>query len=91
MKPGFVMACTVNFGARVDQFVGDSSVEFYDLHPFSVAQQSPGGFSEDWVASPYNIAFYEVPLYSWHWCCSSLGPDASEVSCIGVCGRLLSP
>jgi peroxiredoxin len=45
IEPWFVMTCSVNFGARVDQFIGDGSVEFNDLHPFS-ATQSTGGFTK---------------------------------------------
>jgi hypothetical protein len=35
----------MNFGARVDQFIGDGSVDFSNLHPFSVTQTT-GGLSE---------------------------------------------
>jgi hypothetical protein len=69
MEPWFVTACAMNFGARIDQFIRDSSVEFGNLHPLSVAQ-SAGGFNksfdnQDEVALPRNIALYEVPLHSW--------------------------
>jgi hypothetical protein len=40
MKPWFVVACSMNFGARVDKFVGDCSGEFYNFHPFSAAQSA---------------------------------------------------
>jgi hypothetical protein len=43
MEPWFVMACSVNFGTRIDQSTRDQSGEFYNFHPFSVAQ-SAGGF-----------------------------------------------
>jgi hypothetical protein len=40
-----VMACSVNFGARVDQSIRDRSREFDNFLPFSVAQ-SVSGFSK---------------------------------------------
>jgi hypothetical protein len=45
MEPCFVTACSMNFGTRVDQSIGDQVEEFDDFHPFPVAQ-SAGGFSE---------------------------------------------
>jgi hypothetical protein len=38
----FVLACSVNFGARVDKFVWDCSGKFDNFHPFSVAQSTGG-------------------------------------------------
>jgi hypothetical protein len=45
MEPWFVMACSMNFGAIVDEFIRDYSVKFDNFHPLSVAQ-SAGGFAE---------------------------------------------
>jgi hypothetical protein len=57
------------FGARIDELIEDGSGEFNNFHPFSVTQSAGGlaaGFDyQDWVALPQNVAFYEVPLYSW--------------------------
>jgi hypothetical protein len=66
---GFLLLFVMDFGARVDYFVGNCSGKFDNFHPFSVAQSVGGlakGFDhQDWVALPYNLAFYEVPLYTW--------------------------
>jgi hypothetical protein len=43
MKSWFVTAYAVNLQARVDQFIGDGSVELDNFHSLSVAQ-SAGGF-----------------------------------------------
>ncbi len=40
------MTTCSNFGARIDQFIGDGYVEFNNLHPFSVTQ-SADGFTKD--------------------------------------------
>jgi hypothetical protein len=57
--------------ARVGKFVWDCSGKFDNFHPFSVTQSTCGlskgsDHQEDWVALPYNLAFYEVPLvHTW--------------------------
>jgi hypothetical protein len=38
MEPWIVLVYSVDFGAGVDKFVGDSSGKFEGFHPFSVAQ-----------------------------------------------------
>jgi hypothetical protein len=54
MESWFMLACSMNFGARVDQFIEDHSGKFDNFHPFSVAQSTGGlakGFDyQDWVA-----------------------------------------
>jgi hypothetical protein len=69
MELWFVSAYSMDFRARVDKLIGDGSRNFDDFHPFSVAQSAGGlakGFDhQDWVALPYNLAFYEVPLHPW--------------------------
>jgi hypothetical protein len=57
MEYWFVLACSMDFGARVDKLIGDRSEKFNDFHPFSVVAQSAGelakGFDHrDWVALP---------------------------------------
>jgi hypothetical protein len=42
MEPWFVLACTMDFGARVDEFVMNSCGKFDSFHPFSVAQSAGG-------------------------------------------------
>jgi hypothetical protein len=87
MEPWVVLACSVDHRAiRVDKFVRDCSGKFGNFHSFSVAQ-SAGGLEigsdhQDWVALPYNFAFYEFPLHPWQWCSS--WPYARNMSGIGV-------
>jgi hypothetical protein len=45
MEPWFVLACSMDFRARVDELIGANSGEFNYLHHFSVAQ-STGGLVE---------------------------------------------
>jgi hypothetical protein len=65
----------MDFGTRIDKLIGDGSGKFDNFHPFSVAH-SAGGFSEsfehqNWVFLPQKVAFDEVLLHSWRWCCGS--------------------
>jgi hypothetical protein len=56
MEPWFVPACSVDFGARIDELIGDGSGEFNGFIPFSVAQSAgrlAKGFEHRaWVALP---------------------------------------
>jgi hypothetical protein len=66
VEPWFVSACSVDFGTRVDEWIGGGSGELDNFHLFSVAQ-SAGGLAEgfdhqNWVSLPQNVAFDEVPL-----------------------------
>jgi hypothetical protein len=78
MELWFVLACSMDFGAKIDELIGDGSGYFNNFHRFSVTQIAGGlgkGFDhQDWVSLPQNVAFYEVPLHSWQWCCSSSLP-----------------
>jgi hypothetical protein len=88
MEPWFVSACSMDFRTRVDELIRDGSGEFDNFHPFSVAQSTGGlakGFDhQNWVSLPQNVAFDEVPLHSWQWCCGSSQPNTGEMSCVGV-------
>ena len=88
MKPGFVSACSVDFGTGIDDEVWNFPIEFDDFHSFSVTQ-STDGLSErfhcrDWVALPDDLAFDEVALHSGRWCCCSSRPDACNMLRVGV-------
>jgi hypothetical protein len=57
MEPWFVLACSMDFVARVDKLIGDSSGKFNNFHPFPVTQSTAGGLTKGfdhryWVALP---------------------------------------
>jgi hypothetical protein len=49
----------MDFGARIDELIGDGSGEFSNFHPFSVVQSTGGlakGFHhQNWVSLPHML------------------------------------
>jgi hypothetical protein len=66
IKPWFVVACPMDFRARIDQFIGDILREVNNSHYLSVAQSTDGLAksldNQDWVAVPHHFAFDEAGL-----------------------------